>query len=55
MDCTGETRPKWVHQGKRVRPRSTTAEHRRMKDHEREIRELRKTNENLKLASAYFA
>jgi transposase-like protein len=33
----------------------TTTEQQRIKDLEREVRELRKTNEILKLASAYFA
>ena len=33
----------------------TTAEQQRIKELEREVRELRKTNEILKLASAYFA
>jgi transposase len=36
-------------------PAATTAEQQRIKDLEREVRELRKTNEILKLASAYFA
>ena len=55
---TGETLRKWVRQGERdvgVRPGATTAEQQRIKDLEREVRELRKTNEILKLASAYFA
>jgi transposase len=38
-----------------VRPGATTAQQQRIKDLEREVRELRKTNEILKLASAYFA
>ena len=38
-----------------MRPGATTAEQQRIKDLEREVRELRKTNEILKLASAYFA
>jgi transposase len=49
---------KWVRQGERdsgVRPGATTAEQQRIKELEREVRELRKTNEILKLASAYFA
>jgi len=33
----------------------TTTEQQRIKELEREVRELRKTNEILKLASAYFA
>ena len=58
IGCTGETLRKWVRQGERdsgVRPGATTAEQQRIKDLEREVRELRKTNEILKLASAYFA
>jgi transposase len=58
IGCTGETLRKWVPQGERdsgVRPGATTNEQQRIKDLEREVRELRKTNEILKLASAYFA
>ena len=58
IGCTGETLRKWVRQGERdsgVRPGATTAEQQRIKELEREVRELRKTNEILKLASAYFA
>ena len=58
IGCTGETLRKWVRQGERdsgVRPGTTTTEQQRIKDLEREVRELRKTNEILKLASAYFA
>ena len=47
-----------MRQGERdsgVRAGSTTAEQQRIKELEREVRELRKTNEILKLASAYFA
>ena len=36
-------------------PAPTTVEQQRIKELEREVRELRKTNEILKLASAYFA
>lgn len=38
-----------------LRPGPTTAEQQRIKEMEREVRELRQTNEILKLASAYFA
>ena len=38
-----------------VRPGPTTVEQQRIKELEREVRELRKTNEILKLASVYFA
>lgn len=58
IGCTGETLRKWVHQGERnagLRPGSTTSEQQRIKELEREVRKLRKTNEILKLASAYFA
>jgi len=47
-----------MRQGERdsgARPGPTTAEQQRIKELEREVRELRKTNEILKLASAYFA
>ena len=58
IGCTAETLRKWVRQGERdsgVRPGPTTVEQQRTKELEREVRELRKTNEILKLASAYFA
>jgi transposase len=58
IGCTAETPRKWVRHGERdsgVRPGPTTAEQQRIKDLEREVRDLRKTNEILKLASAYFA
>ena len=58
VGCTGETLRKWVRQGERdsgARPGPTTVEQQRIKELEREVRELRKTNEILKLASAYFA
>jgi transposase-like protein len=49
---------RWVRQHERdngQREGSTTAEAKRIKDLEREVRELRKANEILKLASAFFA
>jgi transposase len=58
IGCTAETLRRWVRQGERdsgARPGLTTAEQQRIKELEREVRELRKTNEILKLASAYFA
>ena|ERR1700760_1109356 len=58
IGCTSETLRKWVRQGERdsgARPGPTTTEQQRIKELERENRELRKTNEILKLASAYFA
>ena len=56
--CTGETLRRWVRQterdqGKRAGP--TTAETERIKQLERENRELRQANEILRKASAYFA
>ena len=58
IGCTAETLRKWVRQGERdsgVRSESTTADQQRIKELKREVRELCKTNEILKLASAYFA
>ena len=58
IGCTAETLRKWVRQGERdssARPGPTTADRQRIKELEREVRELRKTNEILKLASACFA
>ena len=58
IGCTAETLRKWVRQGERdsgLRAGATTTEQQLIKDLEREVRELRKTNEILKLASAYFA
>ena len=58
IGCTAETLRKWVRQGERdscVWPGATTTEQQRIEDLEREVRQLRKTNEILKLASAYSA
>ena len=58
IGCTAETLRKWVRQGERdggARLGPTTAEQQRVKELEREVRELRKANEILKLASAFFA
>ena len=47
-----------MRQGERdsgARASPTTVEQQRIKELEREVRELRKTNKLLKLASAYFA
>ena len=58
MGCTAETLRRWVRQGERDqgrRPGLTTDEKARMKDLERENRELKRANEILRLASAYFA
>ena len=58
LDCTPETLRKWVLRaeidvGKRAG--LTTGERDRLKDLERENRELKRANEILRKASAYFA
>jgi transposase len=58
IGCTAETLRRWVRRHERdtgQREGMTTAEAKRIKDLEREVRELRKANEILKLASAFFA
>ena len=58
MGCTSETLRKWVRQAERDaggRPGLTTTDRDRLKDLERENRELKRTNEILRKASAYFA
>jgi transposase len=58
IGCTGETLRKWVRQGERdtgAREGPVTAQQQRVKELEREVRELRRANEILKLASAFFA
>ena len=58
IGCTAETLRRWVRQGERdggVREGPTTADQQRVKELEREVRELRRANEILKLAGAYFA
>jgi transposase len=58
MGCTAETLRKWVRQAERDqgrRPGLTTDEKARLKELERENRELKRANEILRLASAYFA
>jgi transposase len=58
MGCTAETLRRWVRQAERDqgrRPGLTTDERQRLKELERENRELRRANEILKLASAFFA
>lgn len=58
IGCTAETVRSWVRQyerdgGRREGP--TSAEKERIKALEREVKELRRTNEILRLASAFFA
>ena len=56
--CTVEALRRWVRQAERdggKRPGLTTDERQRLKELERENRELKRTNEILRLASAFFA
>ena len=58
IGCTTETLRKWVRQAERDRGRKpglTTDERERLKVLERENKELRRTNEILRKASAFFA
>jgi transposase-like protein len=58
IGCSGETLRNWVRQAERdagKRPGPKTAERDRIKELEREVRELRRANEILRKASAYFA
>ena len=58
LDCTSECVRRWVRQAERdtgQRPGLTTSERERMKELEREVRELKRANEILRKASAYFA
>ena len=58
LPCTSETLRKWVRQGERDQGRRaglTSAERERLKALARENRELRRANEILRKASAYFA
>ena len=56
--CTAETLCRWVRQAETNRGRRAglgTSERERLKELERENRELRRANEILRTASAYFA
>ena len=58
IGCTAETLRTWVRQAERDtgrRPGLTTDERPLLKEQAREIRELRRANEILRKASAYFA
>ena len=58
MGCSAETLRKWVRRAEcdhGVRTGLTSSERERLKAQEREIRELRRANEILRKASAYFA
>ena len=58
MGCSAETLRSWVRRMERdtgKRAGLTTSERERMKDLEREVRELKRANEILRKASAFFA
>lgn len=58
IGCTTEALRRWMRQAERdqgTRPGLTTEERQRLKQLERENVELRRANEILRLASAYFA
>jgi transposase len=58
MGCTRETLRRWVRQAERnagKRPGLTTGERERLKELEREVRELKRANEILRKAAAFFA
>lgn len=58
IGCSPETLRKWSQQVERdhgLRPGLTTAEQTRIKELEREVRELRRANDILRTASAFFA
>ena len=58
IGCVPQTLLVWVHRHEidsGVRDGVTTAEAQRVKELEREVKELRRANEILKLASAFFA
>jgi transposase len=58
IGCSAETLRNWVRQAERdkgLRAGLTTDERARLKELEREVRELRRANEILRKASAFFA
>jgi len=58
VGCTSETLRRWVRQAERdsgERPGRSSSEQQRVKELEREVRELKRANEILRKASAYFA
>jgi len=58
ISCVPQTLLEWVKRvevDSGVREGTTTSEAQRLKDLEREVKELRRANEILKLASAFFA
>jgi transposase-like protein len=58
IGCTPESLRRWVRRAeidRGKRPGVTSAEAQRVKELEREVKELRRANEILKVASAFFA
>lgn len=58
IGCSAEMLRKWLRQAERDQGKAaglTTTERDRMRELEREVRELRRANEILRKASAYFA
>jgi len=58
IGCTSETLRRWVRQAERdsgKRPGLTTEERERLKQLDREVRELKRANEILRKAAAFFA
>jgi transposase len=58
IGCSAETLRSWIRRAERdrgERPGLTTSEREQLKELQRENRELKKANEILRLASAYFA
>ena len=58
IGCTTETLRRWVREAERASGRRagpTSEERERIKELEREVRELKRANEILRKASAYFA
>jgi transposase len=58
IGCTAETMRKWVRQAERdsgKRLGLTTGERERLKELDREVRELKRANEILRKAAAFFA
>ena len=58
IGCAPQTLHEWIRRHETdtgQRPGITTAEQQRVKELEREVKELRRANEILKLASAFFA
>ena len=58
IGCTAETLRKWIlrsEQDQGLRPGTSSQERERVKALEREVRELRRANEILRKASAFFA